>query len=318
MRARLGRRGYTVALAEAGRELGGRVTRESRLPGLAAWARVRDYRLQQLKQMPTVESFLDSRLGADDVLEYGFRHVVIATGAQWRRDGTARFHHTPIPIADDAELLTPDDLMAGKRPSGGHVVLYDDDHYYMGSVLAELLVAEGRRVTFVTPSGEVANWARNTLEQEKIQTRLLQLGVDIRAHHALTRVNRGGVEIACVFTGKPSSITGDSVLLVTARDPRDALYLDLQARRSDWVAAGITSVKLIGDANAPGLIAAPSMRATAMRRNWMRPTSATPCPSSATSRNCRLCRTWTHEGAVSAVIRRLPLRTTACTHLRAA
>jgi dimethylamine/trimethylamine dehydrogenase len=147
-------------------------------------------------------------------------------------------------------------MMAGKRPSGGHVVLYDDDHYYMGSVLAELLVADGRRVTLVTPAGEVANWARNTLEQEKIQTRLLRLGVDIRAHHALTRVNRGGVEIACVFTGKPSSIAGDSVLLVTARDPRDTLYLDLLARRSDWVAAGIASVKLIGDANAPGLIAA--------------------------------------------------------------
>jgi dimethylamine/trimethylamine dehydrogenase len=223
---------------------------------LAAWTRVRDYRLQQLKQMANVETFLDSRLGAEDVLEYGFRHVVIAAGAEWRRDGTARFHHAPIPVATETELLTPDDLMAGKRPSGGHVLLYDDDHYYMGSVLAELLVQDGRRVTFVTPAGEVANWARNTLEQEKIQTRLLEIGVDIRAHRALTRVSRGGAEIACVFTGKPSSIACDSVLLVTARDPRDDVYLALQARRGDWTAAGIASVKLIGDASAPGLIAA--------------------------------------------------------------
>jgi len=122
--------------------------------------------------------------------------------------------------------------------------------------LAEFLVQEGRRVTFVTPAGEVANWARNTLEQEKIQTKLLQLGVEIRPHRALTVVSRGGVEAACVFTGRPSSLACDSVLLVTARDPRDDLYLDLSARREDWRAAGIQSVKLIGDAHAPGLIAA--------------------------------------------------------------
>jgi NADH:flavin oxidoreductases, Old Yellow Enzyme family len=40
----LGKRGYEVVLAEAGRELGGRVLREARLPGLAAWIRVVDYR----------------------------------------------------------------------------------------------------------------------------------------------------------------------------------------------------------------------------------------------------------------------------------
>jgi dimethylamine/trimethylamine dehydrogenase len=252
----LGRRGYAVALAEAGRELGGRVARESRLPGLAAWARVRDYRLQQLRQMPDVETFLDSRLGADDVMGYGFEHVAIATGSEWRRDGTARFHHAPIPVADDAEVLTPDDLMAGKRPGGSHVLLYDDDHYYMGSVLAELLVQEGHRVTFVTPAGEVATWARNTLEQEKIQKRLLEIGVEIRPHRALTGVARGGAETVCVFTGRPAPIACDAALLVTARDPRDALYLDLRARHDDWAAAGLRSVSLIGDAQAPGLIAA--------------------------------------------------------------
>ena len=40
----LGKRGYRVMLAEARRELGGRVALESRLPGLASWGRVRDYR----------------------------------------------------------------------------------------------------------------------------------------------------------------------------------------------------------------------------------------------------------------------------------
>ncbi|MGE0118887.1 MAG: FAD-dependent oxidoreductase [Dongiaceae bacterium] len=252
----LGRRGYRVVLADAGRELGGRVTLESRLPGLAAWARVRDYRLQQLPQMAEVEVYRDSRLGADEVLEAGAEHVAIATGSIWQRDGTARFHHHPLPMEPHVEVLTPDDIMAGMRPAGARVVLYDDDHYYMGGVLAELLARDGYQVVLATPAGEASNWARNTLEQEKIQTRLLELGVDIRPHRALMRVMRGGVDIACTFTGKTSTIPCDAVLMVTARTPRDDLYLDLKARRDDWAAAGIRSVRLIGDAHAPGTIAA--------------------------------------------------------------
>ena len=58
----LGQRGYRVHLAEASEELGGRVARESRLPGLAEWARVRDHRLQQLGQMTNVEIYRASPL----------------------------------------------------------------------------------------------------------------------------------------------------------------------------------------------------------------------------------------------------------------
>jgi len=37
--------------------------------------------------------------------------------------------------------------------------------------------------------------------------------------------------------------------------PDDAVYEALKAREADWADAGIKSVKLIGDANAPGPIA---------------------------------------------------------------
>ena len=48
----------------------------------------------------------------------------------------ARFVLLPIPLADTMPIFTPDELMAGSLPSG-EVVVYDDDHYYMASVLAE-------------------------------------------------------------------------------------------------------------------------------------------------------------------------------------
>ena len=251
----LGRRGYSVTLAEAGQEPGGRVTRESRLPGLAAWARVRDYRLQQLNDLTNVEIFYDSALTASQVLEFGFEHVALATGSRWRRDGIARFHQAAIPISDGPAVLTPDDVMDGVRAMGA-VVLYDDDHYYMGSVLAELLAGAGCAVTLVTPAAEAANWTQNTLEQEAIQTRLMELGVGIVPHRALSRILQDGVETACVYTGRTEEIACDTVLLVTARLPEEALYLELAARRGEWADAGIKSVAAIGDALAPGLIAA--------------------------------------------------------------
>ena len=251
---KLGLRGYEVALAEAGTELGGRVTREAKLPGLAAWARVRDYRAGQIGKMTNVNVYRDSNLSADDILGFGFEHVAIATGATWRRDGVARYNLLPIAIDRAMPIFTPDGLMDGKRPTG-HVVIYDDDHYYMGSVLADLLVANGNRVTFLTPATKAAEWSFNTLEQGLIQSRLLEAGVDVRVTRAVTEVKAAAVTACCTYTGRPEEIACDAVVMVTARLPDDQLYLDLKARAAAWADNGIRSVKVIGDANAPAAIA---------------------------------------------------------------
>ncbi|MDX6592049.1 MAG: dimethylamine/trimethylamine dehydrogenase [Gaiellales bacterium] len=252
----LGKRGYEVVLAEASDRLGGRVEREARLPGLASYIRVADYRKAQLAKLPAVEQAYDSRLTAEEILSYGFEHVAVATGATWRRDGVARWHTQPIPLDPGMELLTPDDLMAGTRPRGEHVVIYDDDHYYMAGVLAELLVGEGSRVTLVTPAARASEWADNAMEQERIQKRLLELGVDIVVTRALVSAAAGGVTTACAYTGREEQTDCDSLLLVTARIPDDAVMVDLLERRGEWADAGLLSARAVGDAYSPGTVAA--------------------------------------------------------------
>ena len=250
----LGLRGYEVVLSEATMQIGGRVNRESRLPGLAAWRRVIDYREGQIRKMVNVNTYLNSRLEAENVLQFGYEHVVISTGSYWRRDGVARYHALPIAIDSTMSLSTPDDIMNGKKPAG-HIVIYDDDHYYMGSVLAELLISYGCRISFVTPSAKVAEWSVNTLEQGQIQRRLLELGVEVLASHAVTSVAKDSVTLNCTYTGRPSEISCDGVLLVTSRLPNDRLYIDLLAQKAKWADSGIESVKTIGDAQAPAAIA---------------------------------------------------------------
>jgi dimethylamine/trimethylamine dehydrogenase len=250
----LAERGYDVALAEAGRQLGGRVARERLLPGLSAWGRVADYRAYQISQKPNVETYFDSALEADSILEFGFEHVCLATGSTWRRDGVARQHVVPFPTDAAMPVYTPDDLMEGRLPSGD-VVIYDDDHYYMGGVLAELLVQKGCNVTLVTPAAYVSEWTLNTLEQHAIHRRLAGMGVVIELNRGVTAIGADHVESNCMFTDTRRPIACDAVVMVSSRLENNAVYLALKAREADWADAGIRSVSIIGDANAPGPIA---------------------------------------------------------------
>ncbi len=249
----LGRRGYHVTLAEASGELGGRVAAERKLPGLSAWGRVADYRTGQLAPMTNADVYPDSRMTADDVLGMGIEHVAIATGASWRHDAVSRLHLAPIPTDPAMPVFTPDHVMEGGGPAGGRVTLYDDDHFYMGSVIAEALVARGCQVDFVTPATMVAEWTQNTLEQGVIMRRLLSLGINVIPSKAPEAIGAGEVTLGCTWTGARSTMPAGAVVMVTSRNPNDGLYHDLRAR--DWRGAGILSLKLIGDAAAPGPIA---------------------------------------------------------------
>jgi dimethylamine/trimethylamine dehydrogenase len=114
----LGQRGYKVTLAEAGTELGGRVAREAALPTLAEWGRVRDWRIAQLGKLPNVEIFLDSRLDAAQIREFGADRVVLATGATWRRSGVGRSNRVPVPGHEAEHVLSAEDILDGARPGG--------------------------------------------------------------------------------------------------------------------------------------------------------------------------------------------------------
>ncbi len=251
----LGKRGYAVTLAEAGTQLGGRVLAEAKLPGLAAWSRVADYRRLQLQKLANVEIFFMSRLDAPSVLEFGFPRVVLATGARWRRDGVGHLHTRPIPIAPGAILISPSEIMEGQLPTGKTVLVWDDDHYYMGGVIAELLAEKNYDVVYLTPASEASTWTRNTMEQHFIQKRMLEKGITIHGFKTVESVAPGEVLSACVFTGRKTRIAADAVVLVTARLPNEELALALQACREDWADAGIEDVTSIGDALAPATIA---------------------------------------------------------------
>ena len=251
----LGQRGYEVMLAEATKALGGRVRHESGLPGLRQWGRVRDYREYQIRQLSNVEIYLDNQLTADDILSLEASHVAIATGSPWRRDGRGREHHDVIPGLANSAIYTPDDIMQGTTLSGD-VVVYDDEHFYMGGVLAEKLCQHGAKVTLVTPATDVSTFTHNSLEQHRIQKQLMEMGVTIITSHRFASVTKDSVTIACTYTSREQQIAAQSIVLVTAMLPETAVFDALQSQSEQWADTGIKAVDCIGDAYAPGTIAA--------------------------------------------------------------
>jgi len=249
----LGLRGFAVTLVEASEELGGRVSIESKLPGLATWARVRDYRTNLIQAMGNVDIYRGNPVSAEDVIEFGCDHAVIATGARWTRQILDSRAYPELEMESDS-VFTPDDILAGAQTEGP-VVIYDFNHYYMGSCLAELLRKQGKEVTIVTPANAVSAWTMMNNELGDIRSRMSELGVGTVFEQYLTDFRDGKAQLACVFGNHGvSSIDCGSLVIVGTRNSRDSLYQELKSDPDRLDNAGIVSLRSIGDCRAPGAI----------------------------------------------------------------
>jgi len=270
----LARRGYQVTLADAAKEFGGRLRFERRLPGLAAWGRVVDWRLSQLRERTNVSLYLGSELSADEVLGLEHRHVVIATGARWTR---MQFATIEFPVGEFAGpgIYTPDDIAAGRVPEGP-VVVFDFDNYYLAGVLAEQLVRQGLAVTYVTTAGNASAWTFMTNELPLVHRALAKAGVPIVTLRRVAAFDGECATLADVYSGAELRVACRSLVVVGMRKPNDALYRALVARPQDLESAAIASVTRIGDCFAPGAIVHAVHSGQRFAREFEQPASAAP------------------------------------------
>ncbi len=256
----LAMRGLDVSLVDREAEIGGRLRWESRLPGAHTFQRVLDFRVQQLQRLANVQIFRGSALTAEDVLEFGAQRVILATGARWRTDGVGPSNPEGIPgllTSRDGWLLSPEEAVARITKGDameGIAVVYDDDHYYIGHAVAELLRAQGLNVILVTGLADVSQWSYYTLEIRRLESRLRQRGIRCVTKARLLSADSGGVRIATAESEE--EIPANHLVPVTLRAPRNELFESVLAREADWSKTGVLSVDLIGDAVGPGTVAA--------------------------------------------------------------
>ena len=248
----LGERGHKVMLAEAERTLGGRVSRESRLPGLAEWARVRDWRVGQIAKLDNVEVYPESLMTSPDVQGLGVDHVLIATGSKWAADTIGRHSGSGLESTVSEMVKSAETILSGQPPVADHIVIYDDDHYYMGSVMALELRKKGHTVTLVTPAGKPCEFGVYTTEIYQSNAALVAAGVRIITNRLIVRAEPGHAITECAFSGRREMLDCDLIIPLARRIP----VLDLFDELTGDTRHDFRSVTRIGDAEAPGTIAA--------------------------------------------------------------
>ena len=249
----LARRGYQVILAESENNLGGRVLFESRLKGLSAWKRVVDNRVHEILQKSNIEVYKESRLTAEHIDELGINNIFLATGSNWRKDGIGRSRRSPIKGLETIKVYSPEEAVQNYQDIKGPLVVYDDEQGYLAGVIADHLNSMKIEVVFVTPASVVSPWTDSTLEQKRVQAALINSGVKIICNKSINKIENETALLECTFTGSITKMPCESVVMVTERISDTTLYDSLMQNNLE----GKTqyNIKIIGDAEAPGLIA---------------------------------------------------------------
>ena len=252
----LARRGYEVILAESENQLGGRVLFESSLKGLEAWRRVVDNRVHEILQKNNIEIYKKSQLTSLHINELGIKNIFLATGSKWRKDGIGRSRRSPIIGIESVEVFTPEEIIQEEQNIKDSIIVYDDEQGYLAGVLADHLSEKGVDVIFITPASVVSPWTESTLEQKRVQKSLISSGVKIVCNNLIEKIENQIAYLECVFTGASTQISCQSIVMVTERIPNTSLYEQLiNQKPNKKTQPAAINIQLIGDAEAPGLIA---------------------------------------------------------------
>ena len=81
---------------------------------------------------------------------------------------------------------------------------------------------------------------------------MLKAGAQIYTQKILKEIEPGAASLACVVSGQEIELDIDAVVLVTDRLSNDALYSNLEPAQQK---GKLASLRVIGDAEAPGIIA---------------------------------------------------------------
>jgi dimethylamine/trimethylamine dehydrogenase len=236
-------------------------------------------------------------LTAEAAITYGAEKIVIATGSSWNTDGTNCLTHDPIPGADASlpEQLTPEQVFEGKKPIGKRVVILNADTYFMAPSLAEKLTVAGHEVTIVT-GVHLANYMHFTLEYPNMMRRMHELHIK-EIHNAFaSKIEKNRLQVYDIWgdgskrtyrgAGHPPRepnkshrwVEFDSLILVTGRHSIDNLHRDIKLRQGEWQKNGVKAVYLIGDAEAPRLIADATFSGHRLAREIEEPNAQLPLP----------------------------------------
>jgi NADPH-dependent 2,4-dienoyl-CoA reductase/sulfur reductase-like enzyme len=243
--------GHKVVLFEAQRDLGGMVNIAKRAPKLSGIADITVWLAQEVYRLG-VDVRLSTYAELSDVMAERPDAVIVATGAQARRDGRqASCPGLPITGVDQPHVYTPRDIFdVPAAKLGKRAAVLDDVGHYEAIGVAEHLLAQGLHVTFVTRHSSFAPQMEAAVRSEPALKRLRKAGGMFALHvrGRLVDIGQGTCKLGWLEGEETWTVPADAVVLVLHGEPDNALYREMGGgtrAKQDF------ALKLVGDANSP-------------------------------------------------------------------
>jgi 2,4-dienoyl-CoA reductase-like NADH-dependent reductase (Old Yellow Enzyme family)/NADPH-dependent 2,4-dienoyl-CoA reductase/sulfur reductase-like enzyme len=240
-------RGNHVVVYERETEVGGHVRAYGALPNRTQYGTIATWLAEQARgngatiktgSAITAEN-LDAVLAAEQP-----DHVVVATGARYRRDGFQGQTAQPLPGWESGRCVTWDEVALDKVTAAGDVLVIDEMADVAAPLTAVKLARLGAKVRLLTKWPMIGWETTAEVYLHWVLTYLYEAEVEIITDHAVKRINGSEVEIVNIYApSKTRPMTADTIVMATARASENALYHLLRERGR--------SVEAIGCAVAP-------------------------------------------------------------------
>ncbi|QGZ93762.1 oxidoreductase [Terricaulis silvestris] len=241
--------GHKVVLLEAQAALGGAIQIARQAPKLQTIGDI-IYWLEQEIYTLGVDVRLSTYVEAEDVLAEKPDVVIIATGSLPRMDGfQVQRPERPVPGFDRGHVLSSHDVFQRPRDTlGKSAVVLDDVGHYEAIAVAEHLITQGLKVTFVTRHSSFAPHIEAMVRSDPALGRLRQGDFTLHVRARLVSIGADACEVGYIDGEQVWREPADTVVLVTYNEPQTDLYRALGGGLRQKPAYAL---HLIGDAQAP-------------------------------------------------------------------
>jgi 2,4-dienoyl-CoA reductase-like NADH-dependent reductase (Old Yellow Enzyme family)/thioredoxin reductase len=240
-------RGNTVVVYEREGQVGGHVRAYGALPNRQQYGTIATWLAEQATgngasiktASPVTAENIDTVLATERP-----DHIVVASGARYRRDGFQGQTGKPLPGWETGHCVTWDEVALERVKVSGDVLVVDEMADVAAPLTAVKLAKLGLRVKLLTKWPMIGWETAAEVYLHWILTYLYEADIEMITDHAVKKIDRTEVEIVNIYQpSRARPITADTIVMATSRSSENAMYHLLRE--------GGRSVEAIGCAVAP-------------------------------------------------------------------
>ena len=240
-------RGNAIVVYEREDQVGGHVRAYGALPNRAQYGTIATWLAEQASgngaTIKTASAVTAENIDAVLAAERP-DHVVVASGARYRRDGFQGQTGKPLPGWQTSHCVTWDEVALDRVKVSGDVLVIDEMADVAAPLTAVKLAKLGMRVKLLTKWPMIGWETTAEVYLHWILTYLYEAEVEIITDHAVKKIDRTEVEIFNIYQpARTRPVTANAIVMATSRSSENAIYHLLRERGR--------SVEAIGCAVAP-------------------------------------------------------------------